>query len=120
MINEMWLFSVGIGLTAVSSFLVMFYMKPYLQKLLIDLCGTPDRANFWTAFSCITLILVPIICAMHFRPDSATHISSYLMIIDQLKWALIGLVGTVIVLGVVISRFIPRPSEPIAPGVTPS
>ena len=97
----------------------MFYMKQPLQRVLVDLCGTQERANFWTAFSSITLVLVPIICAMQFRPGSTSEINLSFAIIDQLKWALIGLVGTVVALGVVISKFIPRPFTPFNGGMKP-
>jgi len=119
MMSEIATFCAGIGLTAVSSFVVMFYMKQPLQRVLVDLCGTQERANFWTAFSSIALVLVPIICAMQFRPDSTLGIGLCFAIIDQLKWALIGLVGTVVALGVVISKFIPRPFTPFNGGMKP-
>jgi hypothetical protein len=119
MTNDLWTFGTGILLTLVSSFAVMFYIRPHLHKVLVDLCGTQERAGFWTAFSSVTLVLMPMICAMHYRPEVTFGADPCFAIIDQLKWALIGLVGTVIILGVVISRFIPGTTFPIGPSNVP-
>jgi len=48
-------FLVGILITAATSAAVVWYLKPSLQGILIDLCGTPERAAFWTAFSNVTI-----------------------------------------------------------------
>jgi hypothetical protein len=48
-------FLVGILITAVSSCAVVWYLKPSLQGILVDLCGTAERAAFWTAFSNVTI-----------------------------------------------------------------
>lgn len=89
-----------------SCFAVVFYLKPHLRRILTDLCGTTDRADFWMAFSNVTLVLVPAVVAMHCRPTFLPGQSSVFEIADQLKWSLVGLVGAVLILGIVISRFI--------------
>ena len=63
-------FLVGVGSTALTSFCAVAYLTPSLRKILLDLCGTVDRANFWTAFSNLALILTPLIFAMHQVPPS--------------------------------------------------
>jgi hypothetical protein len=112
---EMISFLTGIGCTAIISFAVVCYLRPRLQPLLVDLCGTQERANFWSAFSNVTLVLVPVVAAMHYRPDRPD--APLLFVVnDQLKWALIGLIVTVVTLGLVISRFIPASSSSINRG----
>jgi hypothetical protein len=61
-------FLVGILISAVASGAVVWYLKPSLQGLLVDLCGTEERAAFWTAFSNVTIGLTPLRLAMHDRP----------------------------------------------------
>ena len=63
-------FLVGIGVTFIASLAIVLYLRPHLTKILIDLCGAEQRAGFWTAFSNVTLILVPLIFALFSRPEA--------------------------------------------------
>lgn len=109
-------FLVGVGSTALASFCAVAYLTPSLRQILIDLCGTTVRANFWTAFSNLSLILTPLIFAMHRIPEGDPQTPLVLQLGAQIEWALIGLVATVLMVGLVISRFIPRPRGiPVAP-----
>ena len=104
-------FLVGVGGTALASFSAVAYLTPSLRKILNDLCGTSERANFLTAFSNLSLILTPLIFAMHQLPEGNPQTPLVFQIGAQIEWALIGLVATVLVVGIVISRFIPRPAR---------
>ena len=104
-------FLVGILITAVSSGVVVWYLKPALHGILIDLCGTPERAAFWTAFSNVTIALTPLIFAMHYRPGE-TQTPAVFAIGSQLEFALSGLLISVVVLGFVLSRFIIKQPVP--------
>jgi hypothetical protein len=108
--NDITIFLTGIGLTLVSALLVVAYLKPHLQRILVDLCGTEERARFWTVFSNVTLILIPMIAAMSCRPNN--DVSPFFQLSTQLQWGLIGLIGSVVVMGLLISRFIP-PLRPL-------
>ena len=70
MMNTIFSFLIEVVLTLVISVLLVRYLRPYLRKVLIDLCGTEDRAQFWTAFSNILLIGMPIIFALNYRPEA--------------------------------------------------
>ncbi len=102
-------FLVGVAGTALVSFGAVAYLTPSLRAVLKDLCGTAERANFWTAFSNLTLIFTPLIFAMHATPDASGQSAPVLQLAAQAEGAFIGLVCTVLVVGFVISRFIPRP-----------
>jgi uncharacterized membrane protein YhaH (DUF805 family) len=102
------LFLLDLGTTLLASSLAVIYLRRHLKTILIDLCGTSERANFWTAFSNVTLLLVPLIFAMSYQLDVASGTSPVLEMSQQLKWALIGLVVSVMLLGIVIGSFIPR------------
>src|SRR5262249_6757278 len=96
---------------ALLSLAVVWYLKASLQEVLVDLCGTAKRASFWTAFSTVTVALTPVMFALHYRPDvSAPH--AIFEIGTQLEWALAGLLLSVVLLGVVLAKFIPRDSRP--------
>ncbi len=85
-------FLVGLAITLVSALLVVVYLRFSLKAILIDLCGTVERARFWTAFSNVTLTLVPVIFALHHHPEAGPLPSLVFELGAQLESALIGLV----------------------------
>jgi hypothetical protein len=115
--NPSIVFVAGLAITLVSAFLVVLYLHSRLDPILVDLCGTLERARFWTSFSNVTLILVPMIRALGYRPGECLLPASVMQLADQLEQALIGLVGTVLALGFVLTIFIRSgvPQKPRAP-----
>jgi hypothetical protein len=105
--NSTHAFLLGLLITAVLGFTVVIYLKSRLESILIDLCGTEVRADFWMALSNVTLILVPIVFAMQCQPEATQTSSVIFLLSDQLKWALIGLIISVAGLGTVLSHYIP-------------
>ncbi len=99
-------FLVGVGAAAAMALVVVVYLRPSLEKVLIDLCGTQARASFWAAFSNVTLVLVPVVFALHCRPQAGQPAPAILELSTQVEWALIGLVCTVVALGFVLGNFI--------------
>jgi hypothetical protein len=110
--NPIHLFLVGVALTAALALAVVAYLKPSLHDVLVDLCGTPTRAAFWTAFSTVTVALTPIMFALHYRPDMSAESPAVFEISKQLELALAGLLLSVVLLAVVLAKFIP-PREPV-------
>ncbi len=110
-------FLLGIGITLVMSLTIVTYLRNPLRKILTELCGTRDRADFWLAFSNTALVLTALICAATCRPDPEG--SLVIQIATQLKWALAGALATLIVNGWVISRFIPRRTVTLPPAIPP-
>lgn len=106
--REIALYASGAGLTLFVSLGVVIYLRPHLHVLLAELCGTAERANFWTAFSNITLTLTPLIFALHSEPEESVRVAAALALGTQLKHALIGLLLSVLVLGMILAMFIPR------------
>src|ERR1035441_874767 len=85
------LFLVGLGLTLVTTFAIVAYLRSSLHSILVELCGTRERAAFWVSFSNVTITLVPLIFAMHYTPDLKGGSAAVLELAGQLKWALVGL-----------------------------
>jgi hypothetical protein len=100
-------FVCGVAATLGICFVVVHHLRRPLFKILIHLCETEERAQFWTAFSTVTLVCVPTILALGRYPASATGESAVLRIGSQLQSGLIGMVVTVVTLGIVLS-LIPR------------
>jgi hypothetical protein len=102
------LFLVGIGLTLITVFAIVAYLRSPLHSILVELCGTGERAAFWVAFSNVTIILVPLIFAMQYTPCLGRGSSAILELAAQLKWALAGMLFAVLILGWVLSGYIRR------------
>ncbi len=106
--NEISIFLVGLGITALTSFLIVIYFKPHLKKILLELNGDKERpANFWVAYTTIILMLVPLIFAIWIVPEDP-DVSVFVQISKQLKWSLMGLVISLVIIGIIIIRFVPR------------
>jgi hypothetical protein len=84
------LYLLDLGVTLVVSILVLAYLRGPLQSILTDLCATAERASFWTAFSIVTLLLVPLIFAMNYQPELESNASAVVEAAQQIQWALIG------------------------------
>jgi len=106
--TDVAIFLAGVAAATAASVAVVAYLRLHLESILTDLCGTVERAKFWAAFSNVTLILVPLIFAMDYRPEARHGAGVVFQMGAQLKYVLIGLVVTVMVLGIAIGSFIPR------------
>jgi hypothetical protein len=102
------LFLLGLGLTLIATFAIVAYLRSPLHNILVELCGTRERAAFWVSFSNVTITLVPLIFAMQYTPDLKEGSTAVLELAAQLKWALAGLLFAVLVLGWVLRGFIRR------------
>jgi hypothetical protein len=102
------IFLVGLALTMGVVFLALLYLRRPLQIILTDLCGTADRARFWTAFSNVTLFLVPFVLALDHRAAGNEAQSMIFAISGQMEHAIVGFVISVVVVGFILSRYIYR------------
>jgi hypothetical protein len=109
-------FLTDVGLVAVLSLALVAYIRPHLNGLLMELCGTAERARFWLAFSNVTLVLVPLIFALDYNPDSASGTNLVFDMATQLKHAIIGFVMALTLLAIILLRFIPRDKSSVAAG----
>jgi hypothetical protein len=102
------MFLAGLVVTLITALAIVAYLRAPLYSILVELCGTKERAAFWVAFSNVTLALLPLIFAMQYTPEVKPGTSVVLEVAAQLKWALAGLLSAVVFLGWVLSRFIRR------------
>jgi len=118
-VNASLEFACGLAISLLTALLVVRYLHDPLRTQLSELCGNAGRAEFWTAFSTVTVILTSVIFAMLVDPPAGTGTPPLLAIINQLRWGLIGLVVSVLILGWILSRFIPKTVIARPPGTTP-
>jgi hypothetical protein len=112
------LFLLGLGLTLIATFAIVAYLRSPLHNILVELCGTRERAAFWVSFSNVTITLVPLIFAMQYTPDLKAGSTAVLELAAQLKWALAGLLFAVLVLGWVLRGFLRRQAGPLVTNQT--
>ena len=100
------IFLTGLVLTTGIVFLALLYLRSPLQVIVTDLCGASERARFWAAASNIVLFLVPFALALNHQPTAGGADSFGFAISNQIKSAVIGCIISVVILGVVLSRYI--------------
>jgi hypothetical protein len=103
--NAILAFLVEVALTLVLAMLLARYLHPYLIKILVDLCGTEDRARFWSAFSNILLVGMPLIFSLNFRPQSRTQEELFFEMASKLSGNLGGFLVALISIGIIVSFF---------------
>jgi protein-S-isoprenylcysteine O-methyltransferase Ste14 len=105
------IFAGGLAMTLFVSVVVVRYLSLPLRHQLQELCGSAERAEFWTALPNATVSLVPIIFAMSAQPTAERSLPPLLAVVGQVKLGMIGLVASILMLGWVLGRFIPRQAE---------
>lgn len=103
--NSLGHFLVEIGITLLVCSLAIAYLRPVMMKILTDLCGTEERAKFWTTFSCILLLSLPLIASLGFSPSPNTGSNGVYEIAHQLKNNLINFVLGLVLIGFVFLFF---------------
>ena len=101
-------------LTFLLAFLIAGYLRPSLRKILVDLCGTEERAQFWTVFSNILLMGIPLIFSLNYRPETREAEALLFEVAGKLAGNLGGLLVALIGIGVVVSFFAlvaPKPNK---------
>lgn len=108
--NSIIAFISGMAATFLVSFTVIWFFSPHLKKVLSDLCGTEERARFWTVFSNLLIILTPMLTAINYYPSRCEGSLLFFEIVTQFKWGMVGLIGSLVIIGIVIKRYIPANS----------
>jgi len=111
--NPIFFYLVSLLITFIITLLLILYLRPSLKRILFDLCGTEERAHFWTVFSVIVLVATPFLLGMGYHPagqgtalffEMATQIRSNLF---SFLFAL-GAIGGVVTF---FALFAPRPKS---------
>ncbi len=108
--NEINTFLFGLGISLAVVFGAAIYLRRPLFTLLTELCGTEDRARFWTQITMLSFILVGGLMAFTFSP--ANQLPAYYFISKHLARTLGGLVVVIIFLSLTIASFIRRQDQP--------
>lgn len=103
--NTILSFTIQIVLTLIVAVLIIGYLRPFLKKILFDLCGTEDRAQFWTAFSNILLIGLPIIISLNYYPEAMSTEQLFFEMMRKISGNIGGLLFALVGVGFFVSIF---------------
>lgn len=103
--NTIVSYLVQLVVTLVLVALIVGYLRPHLRKVLVDMCRTDERSQFWTAFSNILLIGMPLIFALNYRPEVANTEDLFFDVAGKVSGNLGGFLLALICVGIVVSFF---------------
>src|SRR4051812_43356989 len=111
--DDVSIFLITEGISLAVSIGVALFIGRHLRRVLTDLTGTAERAAFWIAFTSLLLVLVPAIIVMFVPRETGSSEPAVFRVISQLRWALVGLVATLVSYGFIIILFVQtRPYQP--------
>jgi hypothetical protein len=111
--SDVTIFVITEAITLVIALGVALFFRRHLRNILTDLTGTAERAAFWTAFTSLLLILVPLIVVMFVPRGAAADEPVFFRVVAQLRWSLVGLVATLTSYAFIIIWFVQtRPGPP--------
>jgi hypothetical protein len=98
-------FVTGVTATLALSGLSVLYLNRSMRRVLLDLCGTQDRADFWCAFSTTLLMLLPLVFAMiPFSPS--VEMPRFLVVAGIVERGMVGLAVSLMAVGLTLSHYI--------------
>lgn len=103
--NTILFFLLEVILTLSISMLVFRYLRPFLTRILVDLCGTEERAQFWTVFSNITLVGLPLLIALTYQPEANKAEELFFEITHRISGNMLGFLFALITTGFIVSVF---------------
>jgi EamA domain-containing membrane protein RarD len=113
--NTLLSFTIEVAFTLIVCLLLVRYLQPHLQHVLIDLCRTEERAQFWTVFSNILLVGLPTIKSLGFHSATNNTLETGIFeIAKYLSGNMIYFILALVAAGLVVGFFAlvaPRPSK---------
>ncbi|MBI3165280.1 MAG: hypothetical protein IPG44_10915 [Anaerolineales bacterium] len=103
--NTILYFTLQITLTLIIVAIITGYVRPFLKRILIDLCGTEDRAQFWTAFSNILLFGLPLLFSLNYHPLAANNEELFFEVAGRISGNLGAMLFALVGIGVFVSFF---------------
>ncbi len=103
--NTIFFYLLEVTLTLLICALVFRYLRPYLSRILVDLCGAEERGQFWTVFSHILLVGLPLLIALNYQPEANQAEEIFFEIIHRVGGNMLGFLFALVSIGFFISFF---------------
>lgn len=105
--NSLSFFMIEVALCFGISASLIYLLKPLLREVLVDICGTQTRADFWVMFTQLMLIISPLLIVIYFAPtEGLVEINTAKVMKDALFQTLLGDFIALILIGQVIWKSI--------------
>lgn len=105
------LFLVEVGISVTSSTLVVAFLSRPLRRLLIDACGSVERANFWVVYSDAMIFIAPLVATIVLGKSSDLYTPTLPFCKAALGSALFGIFVALAAVGLQVARILPRRLE---------
>ena len=103
--NSILSYFLEVAITLAICTLTFGYLRPFLKKVLVDLCGTEERAQFWTAFSNILMLGIPMIIALTYKPEARSAEELFFEITRKISGNFGGFLSALIGAGMMVAFF---------------
>ena len=103
--NTIISFLIQVSLAVALTSIIVSYIRPYLRKVLVDLCGTEERAQFWTVFSNIILVGLPLLISLTYQPEANKAEELFFEITHRISGNMLGFLFSLLGVGLIVSVF---------------
>lgn len=91
-----------------------------LRRLLLELCGTAERARFWVAYSDVMIFLAPLVFIVAFGKSGDPGVPSVAFYRAAIGSTLLGLFVALAFVGLQLTRLLPRHATAVGASDTSS
>ena len=103
--NSIFAFLIEVVATFVICALTFRYLRPFLSRVLVDLCGTEERAQFWTVFSSIILVGLPLLFGLMYHPEARKSEELFFELTRRISVNLVGFMFALVGIGFIVTFF---------------
>jgi uncharacterized membrane protein YhaH (DUF805 family) len=103
--NTILFFLLEVILTLTICIFIVRYLRPFLSRILVDLCGTEERAQFWSVFSSIILVGLPLLISLTYQPEASSAEALFFEIARRISGNLMSFLIALIGIGFIVSFF---------------
>jgi hypothetical protein len=100
-------FFIEISIPLCIGLLLSAYLGPVTSRLLQDLCGTTERANFWVRITGVMLLALPLSAVLMFGRSGTPSFSSAEIARHALMLSTLGVIATLALLAKAIMKRVP-------------
>ncbi|VVE17903.1 hypothetical protein PIN31115_02973 [Pandoraea iniqua] len=112
--QSMLFFALSLVIPMTSGLLVTRYLGPVLGRVLTDLCGTRERADFWVRICMVLLVALPLFLVLLVSPGRVCRLDAIECAVNLIRGAsfftVIGLLLGVWIIASMVRRYLPKPS----------